>query len=137
MGIITNPGTCKCGKVYTLRLNGQGYTCYPCEQKKAVEWRANNREQSREVVRRSKFKWKYGITIEERDAMVAAQNGLCAICGKAPNPEWKRPEDRVLHCDHNHETGQVRGMLCGPCNKALAWYEANHEAARRYLNEHA
>src|SRR5262245_55114238 len=42
---------------------------------------------------------KYGITIEQYDLMLAAQNGVCAICGKP------RPEGRTLHVDHDHETG--------------------------------
>jgi hypothetical protein len=41
--------------------------------------------------------------------MLAAQDGLCAGCGK-PDPE---------HVDHDHATGAVRGMLCFNCNQAL------------------
>lgn len=58
-----------------------------------------------------RIKGKYGITIEQYDAMMAAQDGRCAICGVLPT--------RHLCVDHDHETGEVRGLLCEPCNFAL------------------
>jgi hypothetical protein len=57
---------------------------------------------------------RYGISREQYEEMVKRQNGLCAIC-KLP-PRGKR---KVLDVDHNHETGQVRELLCSPCNSAL------------------
>ena len=44
--------------------------------------------------------------------MLAEQGGGCAICG-AP------PKTRRLHVDHDHKTGEIRGLLCYRCNKAL------------------
>jgi hypothetical protein len=52
---------------------------------------------------------KYGITRAEVAALTEAQGGTCAFCD--------RTQGLVL--DHDHETGQVRGVLCGPCNTAL------------------
>lgn len=57
----------------------------------------------------------YGITIEEYESMRAIQNYSCAICF---TPEAETTHGR-LDVDHDHETGQVRGLLCGKCNKAL------------------
>lgn len=51
----------------------------------------------------------YGITIAEYDELFERQNGNCAICGL---PEIMRR----LSVDHNHETGEVRGLLCATCN---------------------
>jgi hypothetical protein len=51
----------------------------------------------------------YGVTREQTAALLAAQDGHCAVC----------PETRSLHIDHNHETGKVRGLLCGNHNRAL------------------
>jgi hypothetical protein len=56
---------------------------------------------------------KYGITIEQYDELLAQQGGGCAICGREPRP------DISLHLDHDHETGQLRGILCFRCNNAL------------------
>jgi hypothetical protein len=63
--------------------------------------------------RRSHLKRVHGITVEDYEAMLAAQRGGCAICGKPPRP------DISLHVDHDHETGRIRGLLCFPCNNAL------------------
>lgn len=52
---------------------------------------------------------RYGLVADEVDAMVASQGGLCAICR----------EKRAEHVDHNHSTGQVRGILCFTCNVGL------------------
>ena len=54
------------------------------------------------------------LTGGAEDALVRWQNGNCAICGKA----------RDLVCDHDHETGLVRGWLCQSCN---ATEGRNHE----------
>lgn len=55
---------------------------------------------------------KYGITVEQYDAMYQEQNGVCYICGE---PEYHR----ALSIDHNHVTGKVRGLLCSNHNRAL------------------
>jgi hypothetical protein len=62
------------------------------------------------------YKRTYGITIDEYDAQLAAQNGVCFIC-KAP------PKTRKLSVDHNHATGEVRKLLCQRCNLAAAMAE--------------
>lgn len=62
------------------------------------------------------LKAKYGITVADYDAMLAKQNGVCAIC-KFP------PKRRRLAVDHNHKTGKVRGLLCWRCNYALGVLE--------------
>lgn len=52
----------------------------------------------------------YGITHAEYQALYTAQGGLCAICQRANG------KTRRLAVDHNHETGEVRGLLCKTCN---------------------
>ncbi|MEY2434766.1 MAG: hypothetical protein QOC92_4491 [Acidimicrobiaceae bacterium] len=74
----------------------------------------------------------YGIDLVDYDAMFAAQGGRCAICpATSGNP---RHPDSPLHVDHDHETGEVRGLLCTICNKALAFVEASgFEPLQNYL----
>ena len=81
--------------------------------------------------RKSYLKRTYGMTIEQFDAMLAAQDGVCAICRQP------RPEERTLHVDHDHATGAVRGLLCFKCNNALGDFDdslALFEAAASYLD---
>ena len=63
--------------------------------------------------RRSHLKRKYGLSLDEYDAMLARQGGGCGICGREPS-------DRIsLHVDHDHRTGRIRGLLCFVCNSSL------------------
>jgi hypothetical protein len=63
----------------------------------------------------------FGITLADFDAMLAAQGGGCAICGRSA------PEGTSLHVDNDHETGAVRGLLCFTCNGALGMFTENEE----------
>lgn len=55
----------------------------------------------------------YGLRLGEYDEMLAAQDGVCAIC-RGLNKSGKR-----LAVDHDHNTGKVRGLLCTNCNTAI------------------
>lgn len=75
---------------------------------------------------------KFGITIEDYEAMLKAQNGLCAIC-KTPNKDG-----RALAVDHCHKTLKKRGLLCGNCNRGIGNLQecpAILFAAIQYLNQ--
>lgn len=64
------------------------------------------------------LKRRYGITAEQYDAILAAQGGGCAICGR-DDRAW----ELRLCVDHDHDTGTVRGILCRRCNAFLAIVE--------------
>lgn len=75
------------------------------------------------------LRYKYGISLEDWQAMFDKQNGCCAICSK-------RTDDLVV--DHNHESGQVRGLLCRKCNSALGFVFENEktlENMKEYLRK--
>ena len=75
---------------------------------------------------------KFGITLEDYDSMLAQQGGKCAIC-KSEEPKGKR-----FSVDHNHKTGEVRGLLCNPCNVAIGLLKDSPdvlESAKEYLLE--
>lgn len=57
---------------------------------------------------------KYGITKAQYDAMLVAQNNCCFICGQVPPPKTKR-----LCVDHDHNTGQIRRLICDRCNRLI------------------
>jgi Recombination endonuclease VII len=54
----------------------------------------------------------YGITLEEYNVILSAQNGACAIC---------KTRMTTPCVDHDHNTGRVRGLLCSECNKAIGF----------------
>lgn len=69
------------------------------------------------------------IYADEYDRRLNEQGGGCAICGVFP-------AERALAVDHDHNTGEVRGLLCFSCNTALGAFHdsvALLEAAIDYL----
>lgn len=77
-------------------------------------YRHVHRRESRE----KSLRLKYGITIKQYDKILAAQNGVCGICGCSPENNKRR-----LSVDHNHKTKIVRGLLCVQCNVLLGFLE--------------
>ena len=65
----------------------------------------------------------YGITLEDYDKMLEEQEGLCAN----PSCYNTEKEGKRLHVDHNHRTGEVRGLLCNGCNTAAGLAQDNPE----------
>lgn len=61
------------------------------------------------------YQRKYGISVEQYEAILRDQGGVCAICERPP-------KTRRLHVDHDHKTGEIRGLLCYRCNRALPDY---------------
>ena len=70
--------------------------------------------------RRRNLKHKYNLTPEQYNEILLRQNGVCAICSLPDgilNAKTGKPGH--LPVDHNHKTGQVRGLLCFTCNSAI------------------
>ena len=90
--------------------------------------REEDREHRAEVSRRGHLRRKYGLSTEDFEFLRVAQNDVCGICGE--------PEAAGLHIDHHHESGLIRGLLCGKCNKAIGLLKedpALFDAASSYL----
>lgn len=84
------------------------------------------------------LRYEYGLTVEQYDAMLASQNGVCAICKKRET-FTRSGKKRRLCVDHCHDTGLNRGLLCGKCNVALGYFTDSIpmlESAISYLAKH-
>lgn len=66
----------------------------------------------------AKRKQAYGITTADFKERLLAQNGVCAVCLK-PETVKRAGRIRALAVDHDHKTGEIRGLLCNRCNRAL------------------
>lgn len=70
--------------------------------------------------------------------MVAAQDGLCAICGKGETDTFKGKTKR-LSVDHDHATGDIRSLLCARCNRGIGMFLDEPRLLRLaaiYLEQH-
>lgn len=146
----------KCGEIkaclefylHRSTRDGRANYCRSCAQEYQRSYQAERREQYREYSRKRQLDPKkrardrqnkrgmwlrlYGLTHDEHDALLARQNNACAICGE-PGENWA---ERGLHVDHDHESGLVRGLLCGRCNLGLGYFKDSPDrlaAAVEYL----
>ena len=100
----------------------------------------NNREQSLaytkdyyqkhpEKRRAKKLKEKYGMSVAQYNQLLEEQQGKCVICKK---------DNVILGVDHNHKTGNIRGLLCNSCNIGLGHFHDNQnllQEAIQYLKK--
>lgn len=118
------------------KTTGRRSQCKICRYSAAAAWREGNREHlrgrqvayERATQRRSWLKTKYGITVEQFEAMVTAQGNLCALCRQSQHPNY-----RHLDVDHCHKTGKVRGLLCRHCNTAIGLLRDDPDLMRRAI----
>ena len=82
-------------------------------RKNQKRWYENNKDHSR----RYQIQHLYGLSYEDWFKMWESQDGKCAICGRP----FTEPSDACV--DHNHETGETRGLLCTRCNLGLGYME--------------
>lgn len=89
------------------------------------------RARRRDIDRDAYLKRTFGIGSPEYEAMLSEQGGVCMICGRPPR------KGSSLHVDHDHETGEVRGLLCFRCNGGLGQFKEDGErlvTASEYLS---
>jgi hypothetical protein len=140
--VVEQPSTKKCTgckvekpvSMFTKSMATRDHLDYKCRTCKQRENKASGKRRDN----RSRFlRIKYGLTRDQYEEIMKAQDGRCAICGFI--------FDRSLghgmngHVDHNHETGKVRSLLCNRCNGRLAAVEDVdfREKAIAYLSRHA
>ena len=113
-----NDGEGKCRKCHAaMELRSQrAWSPEKREHKRKVFKDWDNKDPVRE--RRYRLMYDYGVTLEWFEETLAKQGGHCALCDKTDVKGR-----RFLFVDHDHETGQVRGILCYRCNTHLATME--------------
>jgi Recombination endonuclease VII len=84
----------------------------PARKETPAQKRARQRRQRSRSSYASSIKRLYGVSIEEYEAMVAAQDNRCYLCGR-------RQVRKRLAIDHDHRTGIRRDILCQVCNRTV------------------
>lgn len=128
MAANVNTPCAKCGA--KNKTSADSY-CRPCRKEYSSAWYLRNKEKHVDKGPRTAYmrEWRYGITQEQFDALLASQGGHCALCDST----------KSFHVDHCHKTGRVRGILCVSHNTALGRFEDDPfalETAAMYLRGH-
>ncbi len=107
----------------------KAYAATSAAKARAAELRA--RPQNRRAQKERDLRINYGLPLARFDEMLREQRGRCAAC---------LDEMRPAYVDHDHDTGQVRGLLCARCNTAegcLVGSPLRAERLAAYLRRHA
>jgi len=103
-------------------------------------WRRRQIEKDPDFLLREAAKLRRNVflrKLKQYDPTEAQYNELaskgCAICSGPPRGRGR------YHFDHDHETGEFRGLLCTKCNTALGQFNDNLDLldrAKQYLVVH-
>ncbi len=113
-----------------FHIDNNTYTRFAIYCKKCSQITAKKRyKNSKRKCRNYKLYSDFGITIEEYEIMLQNQNFKCAICEKQ-----SKKNKKVLAVDHNHKTGENRGLLCDNCNFGLGQFKDDVELLKKAIN---
>lgn len=141
---------CKCKRVLPLtteyfakhskRYDGFQTQCKECNNKYQREWVKDNPKRDKYIKeynhtdenRYKRFlrhkERRYNLSEQDIRDMMDEQRGCCYICSASLiNPLFNKTD---LHVDHNHDTGEVRKLLCGTCNTLVAVVEDKRDLLR-------
>lgn len=111
------------------KRNADAKRCYQRNRERVLArqkgWRQDPANRAKKKSR--ELKSKYGITLAQWTGMFKAQGERCAICRRT------EPDGRGWATDHDHDTGEVRGVLCVNCNAAIGMFFENSENMRRAI----
>jgi len=114
------------------RIDGLNPRCLVCARVASREYYQQNREDilakaktrnatdvAKHQMRRASYRHRFGahVTPELYEELAERQNDSCAICQRKASEA--HPSGKLLHIDHDHTTGEIRGLLCSTCNIRL------------------
>lgn len=141
----------ECKKILTLsdfskdlsKKDGKSIYCRYCLRKRLKRNRKNdlNFNKKRQINRKKykkteidyALKYRYGISLEEKNRMLELQNNQCKIC------KSNQTDQKSFAVDHCHKTGKIRSLLCGRCNRTLGIIKEDInilKAMIEYIKEH-
>ena len=142
----------KCHKPYVVNIRRRDGSikmsyCRSCKTAWQREHRSHNRHDflraCKDYYSANKDRWiwqqrwkKYGVTLDMFHMLVEKQGELCGICQEPMTFGNSREDVKTAVVDHDHTTGEVRGLLCSYCNRTLGtWQKAELQrpAILRYL----
>ena len=88
--------------------------CRDCQKDSSKKYLST--EKGVTTTRRAHLWRKYNIDLQTYKELLLSQDNKCKICGVGSNPDRRA---NYLVIDHNHSTGDIRGLLCTKCNALL------------------
>jgi len=108
-------------------------SAYAADPDKVIRRVARYRTDNPEKIRDTKLRQAYGVGSAWFERKLAEQDNGCAGCGKPETTIW-RGRTLSLAVDHDHLTGEPRGLLCMRCNRTLGLLEDNKQTLKNLLD---
>jgi len=102
--------------------------CKQCYSLFHTQYYENNIEKVKAKNKKQWLKRKYNIEVEEFDGLKIKQNNCCAIC------KTTLEDGFLVHVDHDHKTGKIRGILCRWCNTGLGNFKDSCDSLESAIN---
>jgi hypothetical protein len=112
---LLNVCACGCGKPTTI---------FRGKPRRFVKGHGRRKHPHDEPVRLRRRRQRYGLEAGDIDRMLKNQGNQCG------NPGCGKTIDWTADIDHDHVTGAIRGLLCGPCNRAAGLARDNPTVLR-------
>ena len=113
-------------------LEGKPSWCKECKRCESLKWgkehkerkniRARQRRAENPMLDKTRPLERMGLSLKDYEKFFHTQGGKCAICGKSETMT-RHGKLKRLAVDHNHKTGDIRGLLCSRCNLAIGMFE--------------
>lgn len=105
---------------------GRAWYCKDCANRKSREWHNSHKNLKEfKLIRRDRnFRTKYGMSLNEYNQKLLDQESKCEICSIDLIDNYN------IHVDHCHKTNEIRGLLCGNCNRGLGSF---HDSPQKML----
>jgi hypothetical protein len=118
---------CTCHEWLPLDRYNKRINCWDGLQSICISCRSETHKKLKEVDytmgRKQHLKRKFNMTEEDYLQKYLDQGGVCAICGGPPNGVTKFYMGNNFSIDHDHKTGEVRGLVCQSCNHGLGCFK--------------
>jgi hypothetical protein len=104
-------------------------------RKNGLKYRSSHREEEKNRA----LKYKYSLSSEDYENILEKQNGVCVVCGREETAVDRNGNIKKLQVDHDHITGEIRGLLCSTCNRGIGYLQDDIyivEKALQYLKEY-
>lgn len=85
-------------------------------------------QRDKKKLKNTTLKREFGISLDEYNKKLHNQNHQCACCGSS-----EKENGKMLAVDHNHETKEIRDLLCGKCNAAIGFLDESVKKAEKII----
>ena len=95
--------------------------CSVCDSSKSANDFPIGQKACFECQRHKRFVSTYRVSNEHISTVIRGQNGCCAVC----KIQLDTKNTKMVHVDHHHDSGTLRGVLCMQCNTSLGLIREN------------